>query len=251
MKITSYYIYGGESLNDDTLVLGAVEADAFAVFERWKRVVADISHGDRSFLDLPVNHEKRLFINYFDVERPGKRAISYIVGYCIEKQQYLAAESVGDIHAGINALSWSHLEQAWKGGEASLDVALVPQARVVSSPLLSLEQLSDLFYGVRDNQNDALSLIYQSLGNLAIEEWFGKLSLAVNPVRYEPTMNICLSARPYVTAQPKKRMPACPCDVKASPFFMFLAALLLILGVSVALVRCSSSDKEERSAASP
>ncbi len=248
MKITSYYIYGGENLNDDSFALGVEDSESFAVFEKWKRTVANADKGERSFLDLPVNQERRLFINYFDVERPGKRAISYIVGYCIDRQDYLQAESVADIHASINALTWAQIVQAWKNGEDALDVPTEHHPLSVSTLPLSLGELNELFYGVGENRKEALEHIYQSLAYLPVADWFDRITIAVNPAQFDPTMNICLSARSYVVPPVRalEGSGAFCAQVKTNPLLLLIAAALLLVGVSVAIGSCrDSSDKSD------
>lgn len=192
MKINNYIIRGGENLNSAPLKTLSFPANAERVFNDWHSKLGKDDQEKDNYFEIRVDHESRIFIRAFGVEKPGNRPICYYVGLVVPRDAYIAAKDYYRLHKGLCNISLSDIQEAAENSFEPIEFSIdwpIPRTPIG----LDFKELSDMkLYG--DNDFDAnITKMCCSISINTIDDWFSRLFIAVNPYRLDGAYHIVVS----------------------------------------------------------
>ncbi len=192
MEIYNYIIRGGENLNDPPVKTSGFPSTAVRKLNEWQAHLGKDDAEPENYVEIPLDHENRLFLRAFWFEARGNRPVCYYVGFLLPKELYRSAKEYFLINKGLRAISLDTV-QAY-----SQQLAPIPLKTERACPKTSVwtpyAQLKKKLYGTEEFEQNMIEMCSSiSINNM--DDWFEKLTVAVNPYRFHPSYDFIVSRR--------------------------------------------------------
>lgn len=204
MKI-DYIFWGGNDLNAAPRKTKEFPEQAEKVFVKWVRLIDWNPPEYISYVEVPISSDSRLFVRLFREDKRQSRRVCYYVGLLIRKADYVKAGEYYLINRGLLAIDIDKILDS-DCHPITLRTKWPCPKKAIWKPFNELEG-TELVGSDDDAFKARLEEMCFSLSVHNIDDWFERLSIAVNPQRRYPEINYFLS-RTVLSSRSSQREPA-------------------------------------------
>lgn len=192
-SLDKYIILGGEKHLSPPITSNGIKKTEIEVFERWYGRLKSNEIEKENFIECPVNAEERMFIKAFWDEGSGVRPICYYVGVIVPKVLYI---KIGDYYSLIHGLCSLSLESVLSAARKRESI-MFPKIDVQYKKAFNLSYTELRHIRKIDIRNFSANVeemcFLVSINK--IDDWFGKLVVAVNPHHDDVGFNMLVSRK--------------------------------------------------------